>query len=34
MHDVYLPDWALYPMWAATIIGGVILSIEVYRRFR
>lgn len=27
-----LPTWALIPMWAATVVGGYFLTIEVLRR--
>jgi hypothetical protein len=28
-----LPNWALLPMWAATMIGAYMLSKEMLRRF-
>lgn len=28
-----LPDWALVPMWLATLVGAFFLTKEVIRRF-
>jgi hypothetical protein len=28
-----LPTWALLAMWAATLVGAYMLSLEMWRRF-